>query len=452
MPDRVRCRRRIWRTWWVRPAPWIWKGYAADALPAAQRHRTGDPGSTHLWQAPRGDNGLSASRMVPASGVVRARRAVAMSFLVSGIGLTSFLSRVPGIRDLLGLSSVQLGLLLLCLSGGSIVGLPLSGPIVQRFRPARVVLTGSLTVTAGLAMLTTGLWLEAVHPAMVAFLLIGLGVGIWDVAMNVEGAAVERRLGQPLMPRLHAAFSLGTVVGAGLGAASSAARVPLAVQVLFVAALMPISIVIAVRFFLPECINASQPGSSGCGALAAWREPRTLLIGLLVLGFAFMEGSAGDWLAVAMVDGYGTTETLGAIALGLFVSAMTTGRLFGGAALDRFGRVTVIRTSALTALAGLLLVLLSGSTIVALAGALLWGLGTSLGFPIGMTAAADDPKLAAARVSVVSSIGYTAFLAGPPLIGLLAQTAGIVRALFLVSGALPLALLTSNASRPAGLR
>jgi fucose permease len=375
-----------------------------------------------------------------------------MSFLISGIGVTSFLSRVPGIRDALGLSSAQLGLLLLCLSGGSMVGLPLAGPIVHRFGPARTAFTASLAVTTGLAMLATGLWLRVVPAAVVGFVLIGFGVGIWDVAMNVEGAAVERLLGRPLMPRLHAAFSLGTVAGAGLGAASAAARVPLAVQVAFVAALMPISIAIAVHFFLPRCINVSQQGSSSGRVLAAWREPRTLLIGLLVLGFAFMEGSAGDWLAVAMVDGYGTSEALGAVGLGLFVSAMTIGRLVGGAALDRCGRVTVVRMSALTALAGLLLVLLSGSIVVAFAGALLWGLGTALGFPVGMTAAADDPEWAAARVSVASSIGYTAFLAGPPLIGLLAQSAGILRALFIVSGALALALLTSSASRPAGPR
>lgn len=397
-----------------------------------------------------GDESLRLTSVVPVSGVVRARRAVAISFLVSGTGFASFASRVPAVRDALDLSSAQLGLLLLCLSGGSIMGLPLSGPIVQRFGPARTVLSASLAVTTGLVMLAAGLWLGLVRPAVVGFVLMGLGVGVWDVAMNVEGADVERRLGRSLMPRLHAAFSLGTVAGAGLGAASAAARVPLAVQVLFVAALMPVSIAIAVHYFLPGCFNAVQQALSG--ALAAWREPRTLLIGLLVLGFAFMEGSANDWLAVAMVDGYGTSEALGAIGFGLFVSAMTVGRLFGSAALDRFRRVTVVRMSALTALIGLLLVLLSGSTVVALAGAALWGLGTSLGFPIGMTAAADDPQSAAARVSVVSSIGYTAFLAGPPLIGLMAQSTGILRALFIVSGALALALLTSNASRPLRLR
>lgn len=379
---------------------------------------------------------------------LRARRAVAASFAVSGVALASFLSRVPGVRDGLGLSSAQLGLLLLCLSGGSMVGLPVSGPIVHRFGPARAVLAASMTVATGLVTLAAGLQVGAAGPAAVGFVLIGLGIGIWDVAMNVEGADVERRLGRPLMPRLHAAFSLGTMAGAGLGVVSAAAGVPLAAQVLLVAALAPVSMALAVRFFLPVHTDAAQGASGASRALAAWQEPRTLLIGLLVLGFAFVEGSANDWIAVAMVDGHGTSEVVGAIAFGVFVTAMTLGRLIGGSALERWGRVAVLRATAVLALAGLLPVLLGGSTAVVLAGASLWGLGASLGFPVGMSAAADDPVRAAARVSVVSSIGYTGFLAGPLLIGLLADSAGILRALLVVLGALALGLLASGASRP----
>ena len=379
--------------------------------------------------------------------VLRARSAVATSFAMSGVAVASFVSRVPGVRDALGLSSAQLGLLLLCLAGGSMVGLPLSGPIVHRCGPAHAVLAASLTVTTGLVTLAAGLQFGAAGPAAVGFVLIGLGIGSWDVAMNVEGAGVERRLGRSLMPRLHAAFSLGTMAGAGVGAASAAAGVPLTVQVL-VAALVPVSVALAVRFFLPVHHDAGQGASSGSATLAAWQEPRTLVIGLLVLGFAFIEGSANDWIAVAMVDGHGTSETLGAITFGLFVTAMTLGRLIGGWALGRLGRVAVLRATVVITLAGLLLVLFGGSTAAALVGASLWGLGASLGFPVGMSAAADDPVRAAARVSVVSSIGYAAFLAGPPLIGLLAERAGILRALLVVLGALALGLLASGASRP----
>ena len=390
---------------------------------------------------------MTTTRAVPTPETLRARTAVVVAFGLNGLAFASFISRMPAVRDTLGISSAQLGLLLLCLAGGAVTGLPLSGPIVARFGPARGVLLGAFSVAVGLALLVTGLLTGLVAAAAVGMALNGLGSGVWDVAMNVEGADVERRLGRSLMPRLHAAFSLGSVAGAALGAASAATGVPLAVQVAAIAAAVPVIAILAVRRFVAR-VEIARDERAGSGVLRAWREPRTLLIGLLVLGFAFTEGSANDWIAVAFVDGYGASETVGAIAFGFFVSAMTVGRLFGGAVLERFGRVTTLRFTAAVALVGLLMVLLGGSVSVALVGALLWGIGASMGFPVGMSAAADDPARAAARVSVVSSIGYTAFLAGPPLIGFLAEEAGILLALFVVLGALVLGLSASGAARP----
>jgi predicted MFS family arabinose efflux permease len=385
----------------------------------------------------------------PVIEVRRSRTAVFIVFLANGLAFATLLARTPALRDALGLSTAQLGLLLLCLSAGAVAGLPLAGPIVHRFGPARAVLFSMLTVTAGMFPLTVALLSSWIPVAAGGLLVSGLGMGIWDVAMNVEGAAVERRFERSLMPQLHATFSLGTVTGAGIGVASAASGLPLAVQLSVVAGLLPPIAVLATQQFLPQPPPPTRH-RSGSGALAAWREPRTLLLGLMVLGFAFTEGSANDWIAVAFVDGYRTDETVGAIGFGCFVTAMMLGRLAGGRALDRFGRIPVLCATAVLAAAGLLLVLLAGSTALALVGAVLWGMGASLGFPIGMSAAADDPARAAARVSVVSSIGYCAFLAGPPLIGVLAEHAGILQALFVVLGALLVGLLCVAAARPIG--
>ncbi len=380
--------------------------------------------------------------------LLRARTAVVVAFIAAGLAFSSFIARTPALRDALGLSTGQLGLLLLCMSGGAVAGLPLSGPIVHRLGPGRAVLSGALSMTLGLTLLAIGMATALVPVAAIGLVAAGLGTGVWDVAMNVEGADVERRLGRSLMPRLHAGFSLGTVAGAGVGAACAALGIPLSVQLIGIIVLLPIVVTLAVRRFLPVPEATPEQAKSGSGVLTAWREPRTLVVGLMVLAFAFTEGSANDWIALAMVDGHGTSETLGAIAFGFFVAAMTAGRMIGGTALERFGRVAVVRATAVIALAGLLLMLLGDSVPVALAGALLWGVGASLGFPVGMSAAADDPARAAARVSVVSSIGYTAFIAGPPLIGLLGESAGILRALFVVLGALLLGLLAAGAARP----
>jgi MFS family permease len=174
------------------------------------------------------------------------------------------------------------------------------------------------------------------------------------------------------------------------------------------------------------------------------------LIGVFVLCMAFTEGTGNDWLAVAMIDGYHTSAVAGPLTFAVFLTAMTAGRWFGPRLLDRYGRVPAVRTSALIALVGLLLVVFGQLVPVAILGAALLGLGTALGFPVGMSAAADDPARSAARVSVVASIGYTAFLAGPPLIGFLGDHVGVLNALTVTAALLGLAALIAGSTRPLG--
>jgi MFS family permease len=176
-------------------------------------------------------------------------------------------------------------------------------------------------------------------------------------------------------------------------------------------------------------------------------DPRTILIGLVVLGAAFTEGSANDWIAIAAVDGHGVDKSLGALVLGLFVTAMTAGRLGGVVLIDRFGRVPVLRASFVLAAIGLLLFIFVPVVWVAFAGAVLWGLGAALGFPMGMSAAADDPATAATRVSAVAGIGYFAFLVGPPVIGFAGDHIGVLRALLIVLVLVLASLVVSGAVR-----
>jgi cyanate permease len=188
------------------------------------------------------------------------------------------------------------------------------------------------------------------------------------------------------------------------------------------------------------------------GVLARWREPRTLLIGLCVFAFAFTEGSANDWISVSLIDGYQASAAVGALGFGTFLSAMTGARWFGHHFLDRFGRVAVVRGLALVSLLGLLLFVFGPATPWAFAGAALWGVGASLGFPVGMSAASDEPTASAGRVSVVASIGYCAFLCGPPLIGFLGSRFGTLHALLAVAVLLAAAALLAGVLQPLDAR
>ena len=380
--------------------------------------------------------------------VERARVAVGAVFALNGFAFASWIARVPAARDQLELSSAQLGLLLLCMSAGSVLALPMSGPVVHRFAPARSVLGAGVLSVVGLLVLSAGLAWTSVPAAGLGLFLAGAGIGVWDVSMNVEGADVEQRLGRAIMPRFHAGFSLGTVGGALAGAGAAAAGVPLATQLVATAAVVVVALVVSTRAFLPVHVPEPDAAAGPSGVALAWREPRTLLIGLMVLAFAFTEGTANDWVAVALVDGYDVGGAAAAAGFAVFVSAMTVARMVGTGLLDRFGRVPTLRVSGVTAIAGVLLFVFAGSPWLAMAGAVLWGAGAALGFPVGMSAAADEPARAAARVSVVSAIGYTAFLAGPPLIGFLGEATGVLRALVVVVVVLAVGLLAVGAARP----
>jgi MFS family permease len=182
---------------------------------------------------------------------------------------------------------------------------------------------------------------------------------------------------------------------------------------------------------------------------SAWLEPRTLAIGFMVLAFTLAEGAANDWLALALVDGYDARHWVGVLGFTLVVAAMTLGRLGGPLALDRFGRAPSMLASALVATPGVLVVVWTGVAALAVVGIVLWGLGAALGFPVGMSAAGDDPARAARRVSVVSTIGYGAFLAGPPLLGFVGDHVGTLDSLLVIAVAMvPAALLVSSVRRP----
>lgn len=394
---------------------------------------------------------MSTAVNAPAEPVVKtARNAVFTAFGLNGAAFAAFASRVPDLKHELDLTAGTLGLTLLAASLGSVIGLPASGWLVHRFGAARTVVGGASVLSAGLVLVGLGVDVVGSWPLVLAGLfLVGLGMGTFDVAMNLEGATVEQHLGRAIMPHFHAAFSGGTVVSALIGAGLSYLAVPIAVHLAGIVVLMAAVVPWFLRAFLPRTIEVDEAGEAvrtGAGIRDAWREPRTLLIGLVVLTAAFTEGTANDWVAVAFADGYDLPRWVGVLGFAVFLTAMTAGRLIGTRLLDRHGRVPVLRVLFVSAVVGSLLVVFGGPAL-AFVGAAIWGVGASLGFPVGMSAAADDPRRAPARMSVVSTIGYLAFLAGPPLLGFLGDHVGVLRSLLVVGAMAAVALLALPAVR-----
>ena len=390
------------------------------------------------------------SETAPSPAQVRAaHRATYIAFIGAGFAFASWAARIPQVRDRLHLQPSELGLVLVGIAAGSVVALPISGPVLTRLGSRRTVGAMALLLVAGFFVVAFG-YLYGVLPVVIGLFLVGLAHGAWDVSMNVQGARVEQLLGRSVMPRYHAGFSLGTVAGALTGTAMVALRVPVTAHLLGVAVIIGAVVPAAVRRFVADHDGTAVDETGSPGSWAGWTEPRTLLIGLFVLAFSFAEGTGNDWISVALIDGYHAPATVGTLGFAVFLAAMTTGRWFGPGLLDRYGRVAVIRALSVLAVAGLVLFVFGPSTPVAFAGAILWGVGTSLGFPVGMSAAADDPARAASRVSVAASVGYCSFLGGPPLIGFLGQQFTVLRALTAVAALLALAALITRTIRPLG--
>lgn len=378
-----------------------------------------------------------------------AARATAIAFIGAGFGFSSWASRIPQVKAQLHLSAAELGLVLLAIAAGSVIAMPLTGHIIDRIGSRRTTASMALLLAVALAGASLG-FLAGVVPLVVALFFCGFAVGAWDVSMNVQAASVERGLGRAVMSRFHAGYSVGTVGGALIGAAMVALDVPVTAHLLAVAVAIAAVVPWAVRGYLADD-HSEEPSPDDLprpGPLAAWGELRTVLIGVCVLAFAFAEGTANDWISVSMIDGYGTPAAVGTLAFATFLAAMTTARWFGPSVLERFGRVAAVRGLAAVNLVGLLLFVFGGVTPLAFLGALLWGAGVSLGFPVGMSAGADEPRRAPARVSVISSIGYCAFLGGPPLIGFLGQSVTVLRALIAVAVLLAIAVSLAGVLRP----
>jgi predicted MFS family arabinose efflux permease len=383
----------------------------------------------------------------------RAMFGVFVIFGLNGIAVATWISRLPAIRDILGLSVAEVGFLLFGLSAGAVSGLLGAAMVVHRLGARHTMVLTFVVGGLALGLLAVSVSLLVSFPlAIAAMAVFGVAWSICDVAMNVEGTQVEREMGRTLMPWYHASWSLGTVAGAGIGALVALAGIGPALHlggvvlaVLITAALIP--------RLLPRELEA-EPAEGDEGAkggfraqVAAWREPRVLLIGVLVLGMAFAEGSANDWLALAMTDDRGFDDAQGALMFGVFAVAMTVGRIAGVPLLDRFGRVPVLRVAVAASAVGLAVVILVPFTPVMVAGIVVWGLGAALGFPVGMSAAGDDPVGAAARVSAVATIAYCAFLVGPPILGLVGEQIGILNSLWIVFALIVIAGFAVPAAR-----
>lgn len=370
-------------------------------------------------------------------------------FFLPGLLMASWATRTPDIRDLLAVSTSGMGIVLFGLSVGSMSGIVCSGWLVKHFGTRAIIRTGMALIIAGTLLMSLALWFMSPSFFACGLAVFGFGMGGAEVAMNVEGATVEHLQGKTLLPMMHGFYSLGTLMGAGIGIGLNGLGLRPDLHLLLVAAIVIIPVLLAITA-IPNGTgqqSTQQKEHRGRTPLHTpfWKDSKLLLIGVIVLAMAFAEGSANDWLPLLMVDGHGFNPTSGSLIYAGFTLGMTLGRFGGGWFIDRYNRVTVVRASAILGALGISMVIFVDSAFIAGLSVIFWGLGASLGFPLTISAASDTGPDAPTRVSVVATTGYLAFLVGPPLLGFLGQHYGLRSAMLVVLALVLMAALVARA-------
>ncbi len=360
-----------------------------------------------------------------AGAILRASVALRTQFFVLGVMFATWGVHVPTVKAHYGLGEQALALAMLAGGVGALMALAQAGRVMGRFGPATVAAVMGTLCCASIACL-----LASAH--YVALLLVMLGFGITgsllDVAVNVEATEIEHQTNRPLMSGFHGMFSLGGMIGAGLG--SLAPQVGLSAQGhLFVATgLGAVAVLVASRLMLPV-----QPGGSQeKHPLSIPRGP-LLLLGVLASMGLIAEGAMYDWSVLFMKQERGSEASTAALAYASFSGAMALGRFGGDWVRARTSPTKLMRISGVLGAAGMALALAVPSPAVGLAGFALVGLGLSNVVPVLFSAASKVPGVSSAHgIAAVSGVGYLGMMAGPPLIGLIAEHSSLTTGLLVV--------------------
>lgn len=364
------------------------------------------------------------------------RLSTRLAFLAAGTLMSAWAPLVPYAKARMGLDEAQLGLLLLCLGIGSLSAMPITGMLASRFGCRRVIL-----LSGALTCLILPLLSLAPSPLLLAIslFLFGAAIGTLDVAMNVQAVIVEKMEGRTLMSGFHAFFSVGGFVGAG----SMALLLWTGVSTLISCVIIALVIALVLYIAAPHLLRTPNAAERD-GPLFVLPRGAVILIGLLCFIVFLAEGAILDWSAILLTSG-GLATDHGGLGYAAFAVAMTIGRLTGDRIVHRWGGRLVLFFGGLCAALGFFTTVLNISPIITLIGFVLIGIGASNIVPVLFTAAGRQhdmsPSLA---ISAVTTIGYAGILAGPALIGFVAQLSNLQFSFALLGGGLLVVMASSK--------
>lgn len=347
-----------------------------------------------------------------------ARVAVSTIFFTNGALVANWFARIPDVKHTLALSEGTFSIALLSMAVGALLAQPTAGWVIGKLGSRKVTSVMALTFCA--TLLLPG-FAPNLPLLMGALFLVGAANGSLDVAMNAQAALVEGRYGRPIMNSFHALWSLGGLIGAAAGGLAATQGLGVGPHFVLAAIVGAVAMLVAMRGLIPDQPAQAEPGAGHDPAFAL--PSRALLpMGIVALCALISEGAIGDWGAIYLREGLGSSAAVAAFGYSVFALMMAGGRFAGDWLTTRFGSGNVVRTGGALVVIGIGLAIISAVPAIAIVGYGFVGAGVSTIFPLIMSAAARTPGVAPGTgIAAMATAGYTGFLLGPPLIGGLAS-------------------------------
>ncbi len=343
----------------------------------------------------------------------RARWAVFITFLLAGILVGAWVPHVPLAEQRLGVGHGIFGLALLAIAAGAVFSMPFTGALINRFGSARITLVGG--VVFGFGFLGP-VFAPTYELFLAGAFVMGLGMGSMDVSMNAHGLAVEKAYQRPIISGLHAAWSVGCTIGA-FGGSWVISRTSPAVEAYAFMVFFVVAHIVACQFYLPSHVDKGLSSSH-----FGWPTRATWGLGALCFLALMVEGSVADWAGIFTRERFAVDAAMAAFAFAFYQGGMSLSRFAGDALRQKFGAVNVVVVSALLAAVGMSCALLAPSLELAFVGYAAGGVGIGNLAPVLFAGGGRlEPDAPGRGIAAVVSMGYAGFLAGPPVIGFVAQ-------------------------------
>jgi MFS family permease len=364
------------------------------------------------------------------------RVAVKIIFFLNGFIHANLYSRLPRVQEIFSIDNGTLGFVLLASSIGAIGAMPFTGWFIIRFGSRRISL---FSVFFYCLLVPFVPWVFNLAGLIILFFLMGVSAGMLDVSMNAQAVMVERQIGKPIMTSFHALFSIGMMLGAGMGSIFSRLNTPLFTHLGIITL---VSVIIS--FFMRYYLIHDKPTEKQEGP--AFRLPNAAMVSIGVIAFCCMlgEGAMADWSTIYLEKIAHADVALAPLGLAAFALAMTIGRILGDNARLKLGDKRLIVLCGTIATVGLITAILVDDPYLVITGFFMVGIGLSVIVPIAYSVAGNAPDLPpGVGLAMVTTVGYSGFLVGPPIIGFIADWQTLRSAFVMVAALFVLMILLS---------